>query len=286
MAVVIDDYEMGITHVIRGADHISNTPRQILILEALGFPRPQYAHNPLIDDEHRAKLSKRTGTATRVMDYHDEGFLPEALINYLALLGWNPGTPKEYLSIAELVETFSLERIQKGSAAWNREKQLSVNQYWMRQLSEDDFVKNLNVEHKTSPAIVKLLKERAKTFKEAREMLSGELQCLFGEPALSKYQLVAKEPKDRPNMTNGALESLSEAIKALPEGVSAEEAKEAIMPLADAEEAKGKGGRGAVLWPLRYALSGQERSPEPFTLISILGVEESISRVRKAIELL
>ena len=117
-------------------------------------------------------------------------------------------------------------------------------------------------------------------------MLAGELACLFTELALDRNLLLAKEPADRPGVTKTALESLCEALKALPEGVSAEAVKEAIMPLADAEEARGKGGRGAVLWPLRYALSGQERSPDPFTLISILGREETISRIRKAIAIL
>ena len=138
-----------------------------------------------------------------------------------------------------------------------------------------------------------LLKERAKTFKEAREMLVGELSFFFTEPKLDKNLLMANGPKERlGGMTKLALESLLEPIKDLKNGVSANTVKESIMPIADAEEAKGllaqagKGGRGAVLWPLRYALSGQERSPDPFTLISILGTEESVSRIRKAIAIL
>jgi len=133
---------------------------------------------------------------------------------------------------------------------------------------------------------VPLLKERSRTFEEAREMLTGELSCLFEEPDPDRNLLVAKEPGDCSGMTKNALKSLSEALQALPKGASAETVKEAIMPLADAEEAKAKGGRGAVLWPLRYALSGQERSPDPFTLIFILGPEESAARVQKAIAIL
>lgn len=300
LAVVVDDADAGVTHVIRGEDHISNTPRQILIQEALGMPRPIYAHLPLILDAKRAKLSKRTG-ATSVMDYRDEGILPEALINYLAMLGWNPGTPQEYFSLAELIELFTLEGVHKGGAAWDREKLLSVNQHWMRELSDSDFLAHVwDIGSPTSDVglpmslhsailekAVPLLKERARTFQEAREMLSGELACLFAEePVLDRGILTAKEPFERSGTTKSALESLSEAIQALPENVSVETVKETIMPLAEAEEAKGKGGRGAVLWPLRYALSGQERSPDPFTLISILGKEESISRIRKAVAIL
>ncbi len=287
-AVVADDVDSGVTHVIRGEDHISNTPRQILIQEALGAARPAYAHLPLILDEKRAKLSKRTG-ATSVMDYRDEGFLPEALVNYLALLGWNPGDNREDFSLAQLIEDFSLEGVQKGGAAWNREKLLSVNQRWMRKLSTDDFIGHGNFSAYDAEKLkqtVPLLKERAHTFSEARDMISGELSCLFTEPDLDRSQLLEKELPNHPGMTKTAMESLSEALKSLPESVSNDTVKEVIMPLADAEEAKGKGGRGAVLWPLRYALSGQKRSPDPFTLISILGSHEAISRIRKAIGIL
>ena len=285
-AVVVDDMDAGVTHVIRGEDGISNTPRQILIQEALGAPRPSYAHLPLILDEKRAKLSKRSG-ATSVMDYRDEGILPEALINYLALLGWNPGDDREFFSLAELVEAFSLDNVQKSGAIWNREKLLSVNQHWMRKLSDEKFVAmldfaNSEILKKTVP----LLKERARSFGEAREMLSGELSCLFEKPSLDQNQLIAKELSGHHGMTKSALESLLGPLNALPENVSAEVVKEALMPIADAEESLGKGGRGAVLWPLRYALSGQERSPDPFILISILGKAESISRLQEAIAIL
>ena len=117
-------------------------------------------------------------------------------------------------------------------------------------------------------------------------MLSGELSCLFKEPTLDRNQLLAKELPEYRGMTKSALEGLLNPMQALPKDVSNEVVKEALMPLADAEEAKRKGGRGAVLWPLRYALSGQERSPDPFTLISILGTAEVISRVQKAIGIL
>lgn len=287
-AVVVDDNDECVTHVIRGGDHISNTARQMLIQRALGLPTPLYAHLPLILDSNHKKLSKRTG-AKALTEYRDLGILPEALLNYLAFLGWNPGDEREYLSRDELVKAFDLARVQKGSAIFDEVKLLSVNQHWMRELSDDDFITrgsfstdNFEILKKAVP----LLKERTHTFNEAREMLSGELSCLFTEPVLDRSQLTVKEPADRPGVTKTALESLLEPLKALSDGVSAEVVKEVIMPLADAEEEKGKGGRGAVLWPLRYALSGQERSPDPFTLISILGSQESISRVRVAIGIL
>lgn len=287
-AVVVDDHDEGVTHVIRGGDHISNTARQMLIQRALGLPTPLYAHLPLILDSAHKKLSKRTG-ARALTDYRDLGILPEALLNYLAFLGWNPGDEREYLSRDELIEAFDLARVQKGSAIFDEVKLLSVNQYWMRQLSDEDFITRGELKTDNSDVLrkaVPLLKERTHTFAEAREMLSGELACLFAEPGLEREKLLVKELSDRPGIAKSALEDLSEALKALSEGVSADAVKEAIMPLANAEEEKGKGGRGAVLWPLRYALSGQEHSPDPFTLISILGSEEAISRIRKAIAIL
>lgn len=288
-AVAVDDSDEGVTHVIRGADHISNTARQMLIQRALGLPTPLYAHLPLILDSNHKKLSKRMG-AKALTEYQDGGILPEAMLNYIAFLGWNPGDEREYLSHDELIKEFDISRVQKGSAVFDEVKLFSVNQHWMRKLSDNDFLTNLKIQCPLS--IVPLLKERAKTFKEAREMLTGELSCFFTEPKLDKKLLLAKELKDRPGIAITALKGLLEPIKGLSEGLSGEAVKEVIMPFADAEEAKGlsaqagKGGRGAVLWPLRYALSGQERSPDPFTLISILGIEESVSRIQKAVDIL
>ncbi len=288
-AVVADDADAGVTHVIRGEDHISNTARQILIQEALGAERPAYAHLPLILDAKRAKLSKRSG-ATSVMDYRDEGFLPEALVNYLALLGWNPGGAREDFSLPELVEAFTLDGVQKSGAIFDRAKLLSVNQRWMRKLSDDDFLDLLAEDDTARAAVggeerrlrgaVPLLRERAHTLREAREMLSGELRCLFSAPTLAPETLAAKEPSDAPGSTAAHLSSLAEMIAGFPEAPTAGAVKDALMPYADGK------GRAAVLWPLRYALSGAERSPDPFTLISILGRSESLSRIRKAIAIL
>ncbi|MEK7101650.1 MAG: glutamate--tRNA ligase family protein [Patescibacteria group bacterium] len=293
-AVVVDDGDADITHVIRGEDHISNTSRHILIQQALGLPHPIYAHVPLLLNTNRTKLSTRTG-AKPLYAYRDMGILSDAMLNYLALLGWNPGDDREYLTRDELIESFDLARVQKGSAVFDETKLLSVNQYWMRKLSDDNFLAHLETRFDLGKLALRsnlvskaipLLKERAQTFGQAHEMLSGELACLFAEPKLDRALFLAKELPDRPGVGKTALEGLCEAIIALPEEAPVEAIKEVLMPLANAEEAKGKGGRGAMLWPLRYALSGQERSPDPFTLISILGSAESVSRIRNAIAIL
>ncbi len=290
-AVVVDDLDSGVTHVIRGEDHISNTPRQILIQEALGAPRPIYAHLPLILDERRAKMSKRSGYAVAIMDYRDEGFLPEGLVNYLVLLGWSPGGEREDFSLEELIKVFSIEGVQKSAAIWNREKLLSVNQRWMRKLSDKDFLQQLEPPRfkaswpsRQLELAVPLLKERARTFTEAKELLEGELRCVAVAPELKTATLTAKEPSDRLGITAEMLRAVEAALAGLTENASPDEVKALIMPLADAQEAKSKGSRGAMLWPLRYALSGQERSPDPFTLISILGTQESVRRIQTALD--
>lgn len=128
LAVVVDDYESGITHVIRGEDHISNTPRQILIQEAIGAPRPNYAHLPLILAADRSKLSKRKHGESVSLDYYrSKGYLPQAIINYLALLGWNPGTEQEIFTLDELVKVFNLSRVHKGGAIFDEKKLAWVN---------------------------------------------------------------------------------------------------------------------------------------------------------------
>ncbi len=294
-AVVVDDYDMGVTHVIRGEDHISNTPRQILIQEALGFPRPIYAHLPLILASDRSKMSKRHG-AVSLKEYREEGFLPEAIINYLALLGWSPGGTREEFSLAELVEAFDLDRVHKSGAVFDMVKFKDVNQKWMRSLSDEEYILRGELsapDTEKLQKLVPLLKERAQTFKEAKDMLEakppegspdgprsspfrGELACIFTTPVLNKEKLIAKEPPERPGFTKTALEGLQKLINDLPEGVSTDQVKEVIMPYADKE------GRAGVLWPLRYLLSGLEKSPDPFTLVSILGPRESLSRIESA----
>jgi glutamyl-tRNA synthetase len=287
LAVVIDDMDMGITHVIRGEDHISNTQRQILIQEAIGASRPVYAHLPLILANDRSKLSKRHG-ATSISEYQKEGFLPEAFLNYMALLGWNPGDDREDFSLPELIEAFSLEGIQKGGAVWDRQKLLSVNQRWMRKLTDEEFIARGELTVSDSDMLQKavpLLKERAQTFAEAREMLTGELSCLFNAPTVDKTVLTGKEASHTEGFTKEALAHLHELLRTHTTVASAEEVKALLMPYADSIT-KEQGGRGAVLWPLRYALSGKERSPDPFTLIALLGRKESISRIENALGIL
>jgi glutamyl-tRNA synthetase len=285
---VVDDIEMEITHVMRGEEFISSTPKFLSLYDALELPPPVFATlPPILGEGGNKKLSKRDG-AKDILDYAREGYLPEAFVNFLALLGWNPGTEQELFSPEELIAEFDISRIQKSGAMFNEEKLLFVNQQWMRKLSDKDFISKGNFAVTNESRLHKaihLLKERAHTFGEAREMLTGELSCLFLRPSYDGAKLRAKEPADLSSFTQETLTNILRIIAEIPEETKMEEIKAMIMPVADGNP-KETGGRGAVLWPLRYALSGQERSPDPFSLIYILGKEESMLRIQEALGIL
>ncbi len=285
-AVVVDDADAGITHIIRGEDHISNTPRQILIQRALDFPTPQYAHLPLILAPDRSKLSKRKG-AKALTEYRDVGILPEAMFNYIALLGWNPGNDKEIFSQNELIGLFSLERVQKSGAQFDETKLFSINQYWMRQLSSKEYISRgklvtPNIDRLTRA--VPLLQERAHTFLDAGKLITDEFSFLFNDDAITidSKILTEKETNDDENgsTTRTHLTELLKQIETLSEIQSPETIRDVLMPYADRE------GRAVVLWPLRYALSGMSRSPDPFNIISIIGKQEALRRIKSALVIL
>ncbi len=287
-AHVVDDIEMKITHVMRGQEFVASTPKFLSLYEALDTAPPVFATlPPIMGESGQKKLSKRDG-AKDVLDYRREGYLPDALVNFLALLGWNPGGDQEFFTREELTQQFSLERVQRSGAQFDEQKLLHLNREWMRTLSDEAYVIALgsNLPHDVLVRATPILKERAYTFGEAKGMLTGELSYLFEAPTISRDSLVAKEPSDRPGFTTTALTTLREAIVGLTDTTSADRVKEALMPLADTAEAAGKGGRGGMLWPLRYALSGAERSPDPFTLIAILGAPEAIQRIDTALAIL
>lgn len=291
-AHIVDDIEMGITHVIRGEEFISSTPKFLSVYDAFGIAPPTFATPPVIlGPDGKKKLSKRDG-AKDLLEYRAEGYLPEAVVNYLAFLGWNPGTEQEIFSREELIEAFNFEQVHRSGAHFNEEKLQFINQQWMRRLSVDEFIAagQLGIDesmHEKLRKTVPLLQERARTFQEAREMLQGELACLFETPTVQKVGLAAKEPEGEAlgAFTRRALSAQLEKVQSLPADAEIEAIKDELMAYAD-QNPKEQGGRGAVLWPLRYALSGRERSPDPFTLIYILGKDEAILRIEAALAIL
>lgn len=287
-AVVVDDHEMKVTHVIRGEDHISNTPRQILLQEAIGAVRPVYAHLPLILAPDRSKLSKRHG-AVSLLEYQHEGFLPEAILNYLALLGWNPGTDQELYTLSELIETFELTDIQKGGAIFDKEKLIWFNKEYIKKLDDEvkigllmeripDETKSLPQYseerlERLSPTIYERIGTLGEIEKEFRE---GDYNFIFEAPDVDVDLLAWKKDKD----AKAAVPRLTKAVELLEKYTgpkdNVDQVKQALWPYAE------EVGRGELLWPMRVALTGKERSPDPFTIIVILGIEESIDRLKRA----
>lgn len=285
--VVVDDHEMGVTHVIRGEDHISNTPRQILIQEAIGATRPQYAHLPLILAPDRSKLSKRNGTV-EVAQYRADGFLKESLVNYLAFLGWNPGTDKELYTLIELIQDFDIDGIQKGGAIFNMDKLKWFNKEHIRELENEaffDIVLSRLPHHLRSfpqfsservQRLLPLIKERISVLNEiTTEAENGEYDFAFKEPVVDPLMLKWKNDTTLKDALP-RLQKCAELIATLPEVSAPEEVKLALFDYAN------EVGKGEVLWPLRVALTGRERSPDPFSVVYVIGSAEAYKRVGNA----
>ncbi len=279
-ASVVDDFELGVTDIIRAEEHLSNTPRQILIGEAIGAPLPRFAHLPLILAPDRSKLSKRKhADIASVSILRDKGYLPEAIVNYMAFLGWNPGTEQEILSLAELIQQFDLAKVQKGGAIFNQEKLDWYNREYLKRLPLGEFLNRAQpflAELKKLPTysdqqlekLQPVLLERITTLADLEKMVTdGEIQFFFEQPNYPASLL--KTPEHLPT-TITLLEKIST------DQFTADQVKNAVWDFATTE------GRGKVLWPLRIALSGREKSPDPFTIAGILGKEETLNRLRHA----
>lgn len=286
-AVVIDDYEMKISHVIRGEDHISNTPKQMLIQEALGLPTPAYAHLPLILGPDRSKLSKRHG-ATAIREFRRQGYLPEALANFAALLGWNPGGEREIFTMEELVRYFDLGKVQKAGAVFNVEKLDWMNGEYIRKKSVAELaelcrphLKNflqIPVSKSKFPneyveQVVALEQPRLKKLSEI-----GERSDFFFRPPEYPAELLRWK-----QMTDPEIRASLERSRTIIAGIAEEKfTPEKLHARFFAEI--GAGDRGVILWPLRVALSGKAASPGPFEIMAILGKQESQRRIETAIE--
>lgn len=287
LAVVVDDHEMGVTHIIRGEEHLSNTPRQILIQEAIGAERPIYAHLPLILDESRAKLSKRKHGEKVWLEYYiRHGYLKDAIVNYLAMLGWNPGGEQEIFSLDELTKLFDISRVQKGGAVFNEEKLRWVNKEHMMRLPKEKLYARIqeglgrDVPGAELEKLAPILTERVQTFGELKESIaSGTFDYAFSDPTFPKEMLLWKGAGDLAT-TAKRLSHVASLLAKLPEApFDAEAVKQAIWEYANAE------GRGDVLWPTRIALTGKEKSPDPFAVAALVGKETAVRRLKAAAKL-
>lgn len=283
LAVVVDDFDVGVTHVIRGEDHVSNTPRQILIQRAIGAPTPIYAHLPLVLGPDKQKLSKRRG-ALAMSEYRELGFLPEAILNMVTMVGWNPGTDQELFTKQELINAFDLGKVQKSPAVFNPEKLDWINREWLKKLSDEEFenyisalakeMKEKNAEIFTK--ILPLIRERISKRGDLEQLMQeGEFGYFFTTPEYDPSGLVWK--KADKESTAKHIAQLVAAISASDETQwNIDYVKSLIWDYAERE------GRGDVLWPMRFALSGREKSPDPFTLAGILGKTETLARLKAA----
>ena len=293
LAVVVDDAAMGITHVLRGEDHISNTPRQILIQEALGLPRPAYAHYPLHLSPERAKLSKRMGDVA-VRDYREKGYVPEALLNYLAVLGWTPPSQREILSLSEMIEEFDIRDLHKSGAIFDVEKLNWFNREYIKKMSMTEFAdycmpvlkrefeaRNIPWNREAGERLIFVLKGATNTSKDLEEAVQkGEYDYVFVDPRPQAVHI-----PDKKSNKEEALKHL-EYIRSVLEPIPAGERFNQVHLLDTVWIYATENGRGAVLWPLRYVLTGREKSPSPFVVADVIGKEATIRRIDTAIGIL
>ncbi|MDP1625069.1 MAG: glutamate--tRNA ligase family protein [bacterium] len=290
--VVVDDHLMGVTHIVRGEDHISNTPRHLLIYEALSAPKPTYAHLPLVLASDRSKLSKRHG-AKPMTYYRDTGYMPAALLNYMSLLGWNPGTEQEIFDLKGLVKAFDLSKVQKGGAIFNEDKLRWVNKEHLKLLPKDNFTAVLkaridaterakelgwNVTPELAAKLGPAVLERINNYGDIDIMITErDLDYYFSDPAYDAESLRWKGESVQASATH--LEFIQETIKSISEKNWDEGSiKAALWPYAEEH------GRGNVLWPFRYALAGKDKSPNPFTIAGIIGKDATARRVHEALK--
>lgn len=276
-AVVVDDHSMEITHVVRGEDHISNTPKQILLYEALGWDVPTFAHLPMILGKDKKKLSKRHG-ATSVYEYRDMGYHPDALFNYFALLGWNPGDDREIFTREEAVEMFDLARVTKKAAVFDMDKLNFVNQTHISKMPLIDRARNtfpfweeagLNPGEKSDEWLsgaVALLDGRGQTFREIAEYTD---YLLSFEPVKERY-----DASDINEDHRDLLRRFFEAFLALPTWDSAS-MESMSKTWCEVNGSKLKD----VAMPLRWILSGRKVSPGIFHIAEFLGREETRARI-------
>lgn len=283
LANIVDDHLMKITHVIRGEEWLSSTPKHILLYEAFGWKPPEFAHLPLILSGEGGKLSKRSGHAS-AMEYFEQGYLPEAIINFLALLGWNPRADQEVYTLKELIAAFDLSKVNKGGAVFSMDKLQWIAREHMKRADAKELAKaaeeflekkGLKGDEKWLVKIMAVEQQRIATLSEAGEetRFAFDADIRYDAKLLVAKKSSATEAKDRLRKVNDFLEKLKEKdfeIAVLQEKVLAWIAKEDL-------------GNSQTLWPLRVALTGREKSPSPFEAAALLGRERTLKRIAEAL---
>lgn len=278
LANVVDDHLMRISHVIRAEEWLPSTPKHLLLYQAFGWPPPQFAHVSLIIGSDRTKLSKRHG-AVSILDYQKQGYVPEALLSFLALLGWNPKTDQEVFRRAELVKAFTLAGLNKAPAIFNLEKLNAMNAKLVRLLSDTELVAETkpflqDYQHFDQTKLVSLFHDRVEHFDQLPDLLG----YLIALPPYDSAMLIPKqgsvaEAKAALNLSRRILSELK-----VPR-YDEEKLREVFFKALEEE----KQNRGLVLWPLRVAVTGQKQSPDVFASIAALGKKETLVRIDSAL---
>jgi glutamyl-tRNA synthetase len=273
LAVVVDDADAGITHVVRGADHYSNTPKQVLIQQAMGAPTPLYGHLPLLHGPDGKKLSKRHG-ATSVQDLRDQGYLREAVINYLALLGWGYDEETTFFSIEDLQRSFSLERVSKSPAVFDEQKLRWMNGRYLRELPVEDLTARLEALTGRSGlrGAVAISQEKISTLAEFWPLAHFFFDGPADDAAARERVLGAPGARD-------ALAAARAALEGVPEPWTEASVESALQDVAERLGVK----RKLVFQPLRVALAGTTVSPGIFETVALLGRDETLARVDHAL---
>jgi len=282
-AHIVDDYEMGVTHILRGEEFISSTPKYLSLYEALSFPIPILATLPsILRDDKTKKLGKRDG-AKDILEYRSEGYLPEAMVNTLALIGWNPGTEQEIFSMKQLIENFDLGKVQRSGGTFNEDKLDWYNHEYIKALSDSDLEKRL-LPFVAPPNTLPLIKEKIIRLSDAPKLFTGEGELSFitsaadypTEKLLWKKNPDAKKTLEHLVQVRKLIENISG--QSSNDGFNADQIKSTIWSYVEAN------GKGDVLWPLRVAVTGQDKSPDPFVSSSLIGKTETLKRIDVAID--
>ncbi len=281
LAVVVDDHLMEISHVIRGEEWIPSTPKHIILYNMFDWDVPEFAHLPLLTNEQKAKLSKRHGDVS-VEDFTAKGYLTEALLNFIALLGWNPGDDKEIFSLKELIKEFKLEKVHKGSAVFNREKLAWMNSQYIKNTDSDDLANiilpSLELESWFDKDLFKL-NSVIDLFKERLDVATdivAKAEFLYNLADYDTNILIFK--KSDQDTAIKALELAQDIIEST-EIKSADK----LRDIFDDKREKLELSRAEVFWPLRVAVSGSEQSPDVFDIIILLQKEETLKRINIAL---
>ena len=280
-ANVVDDHLMGVTHVVRGNEYLSSSPKYNLLYEAFGWEVPVYVHCPLITDEHHNKLSKRSGHSS-FEDLVDQGYLPEAIVNYTALLGWNPPDNQEIMSLDDLVRKFDYTKINKSPAVFDIGKLRWMNGEYLRKLTPEEFLEKARPAIEAAvpgidPAVLApLAQSRIENFDEIEDLLG-----FFREvPDYDLSMYTHKKMKTTPELS---LEVLRKVLPVLEQ--ASDFSNDALFAELKAFAAENGWKNGQVMWPIRTAVSGKQTTPGGATqLLEILGKDESLKRIHAAIQ--